>query len=143
QKTAFKRMMEDTYDQFLDKALAGRKAAGKSMTRDELKALAGGRVWTGRQAKKNGLIDDLGTLEDAIADAAKLGGLPADKDPELLMLPKAKFSLDALLGGLGASVLAEVAKTPGLAERVQGVGGLLLLEKDPVWAIAPYRLTVK
>lgn len=143
QKAAFKRMMEDTYDQFLDKALAGRKAAGKTMTRDELKALAGGRVWTGRQAKANGLIDELGTLEDAIAEAVKTAGLPADKEPELMMLPKAKFTLDSLLGGFGASVATEFAKTPGLAERMQGISGLLLLQKDPIWAIAPYRLTIK
>jgi hypothetical protein len=85
----------------------------------------------------------LGTLEDAIAEAAKLGGMAADKEPEILMLPKAKFSLDALLGGLTMSALAEVSKTPGLRERVHGIGGLLLLEKDPVWAITPYRITVK
>lgn len=143
QKKAFKKMMEAIYDQFLDKALEGRVRAGKKMTRDELKALAGGRIWTGRQAKTNGLIDELGTLQDAIAEAAKLGGLPADKDPELLELPKAKFSLDSLLDGLGASVAAELAKTPGLSEQVEGIGGFLRLEKEPVWAILPYRLRVK
>jgi len=143
QKKALTRMMEDVYDQFLDKALEGRKAAGKKMTREQLKALAGGRIYTGRQAKANGLIDEVGTLEDAILEAAKLGGLAADKDPEILMLPKAKFSLDALLGGLTMSALSEVSKTPGLREHVQGIGGLLLLEKDPVWAIAPYRIVVK
>jgi protease-4 len=143
QKAAFKSMMEDTYDLFLDKALEGRKVAGKKMTRDELKALAGGRVWTGRQAKTNGLIDELGTLEDAIAEAAKLGGLPADKDPELLMLPKKKASLDSLLSGFGAEVVILLGKNPTLAERVQGIGFFLQVEKDPIWAIAPYRLSVK
>jgi protease-4 len=143
QRKSLTRMMEDVYDQFLDKAWEGRKAAGQKMTREQLKALAGGRIYTGRQAKANGLIDELGTLEDAIAEAAKLGGMAADKEPEILMLPKAKFSLDALLGGLTMSALAEVSKTPGLRERVHGIGGLLLLEKDPVWAITPYRITVK
>ncbi|MFO0842188.1 MAG: signal peptide peptidase SppA [Gemmataceae bacterium] len=84
EKARFRALMQETYDQFLDKALAGRAAVGKKMSRDELVKLAGGRIYTGRQAKANGLIDEVGTLEDAIAEAAKLGGLPADKEPELL-----------------------------------------------------------
>ena len=62
-------LMKDIYDQFLDKAIEGRKKAGKKMTATELEALAGGRIWTGRQAKENGLVDELGTLDDAIAAA--------------------------------------------------------------------------
>ena len=143
QKASFKSMMEDVYDLFLDKALEGRKVAGKKMTRDELKALAGGRVWTGRQAKANGLIDELGTLEDAIAEAAKLGGLKGDKEPELLLLPKKKASLDSLLSGFGVEVATLLSKNPALAERVQGIGFFLQVEKDPIWAISPYRLSVK
>jgi protease-4 len=143
QKVAFKATMEDIYDLFLDKALEGRKVAGKKMTRDELKALAGGRVWTGRQAKANGLVDELGTLEDAVAEAAKLGGLPADKEPELLMLPKPKASLNSLLSGFGMEAAALLSKNPNLAERVQGIGVFLQTEKDPIWAISPYRLSVK
>ena len=57
--------MQDIYDQFLDKALEGRKKAGVEMTKEKLLKLAGGRVWTGRQAKANGLVDELGTLDDA------------------------------------------------------------------------------
>ena len=58
------------------------------MTRDELVKLAGGRVWTGRQAKANGLVDELGTLDDAIAGAKKLAGIDPKKEMELLILPK-------------------------------------------------------
>jgi protease-4 len=143
QKKAFKAMMEDTYDLFLDKALEGRKAAGKKMTRDDLKALAGGRVWTGRQAKANGLIDELGTLEDAIAEAAKLGGLPGDKEPELLMLPKPRASLDSLFEGFGLNLTETLRQHPALREHLRDLAGLAQIGKDPIWAIAPYRLSVK
>ena len=98
ERKAMTGLMQDVYDQFVDKALEGRLKAGKKMTRKELLDLAGGRVWTGRQAKENGLIDELGTLSDALAAAAKLGGLPADKAPDLLELPKSKGMLDSLLG---------------------------------------------
>jgi protease-4 len=147
ERQVFKKLMLDTYDQFVDKALAGRTAAGKKMSREELVKLAGGRIYTGRQAKANGLIDEVGTLEDAIAEAAKLGGLPADKEPELLMLPKPKHSLEDLLGSvLGAQMGLDVQalrKVPGLLEALKGVDALIGLGKEPVWAIAPFRLEIK
>ena len=70
QREVVKKMMEDMYDQFTSKAAKGRK-----MPVDKLRKLAGGRVYSGRQAKENGLVDELGTLHDAVAEAKKLAGL--------------------------------------------------------------------
>lgn len=53
------------YEIFTSKAAQGRK-----MSIEKLKSLAGGRVWTGEQAKANGLVDVLGGIDDAIAIAA-------------------------------------------------------------------------
>ena len=50
----------------------GRVAGGRGMAQDSVKVIAEGRVWTGEQALKIGLVDKLGNLEDAIASAAKL-----------------------------------------------------------------------
>ena len=50
----------------------GRVAGGRGMAQDSVKVIAEGRVWTGEQAQKIGLVDKLGNLEDAIASAAKL-----------------------------------------------------------------------
>ena len=55
ERKAMTALMKDTYDGFVNKALEGRKRAGRVMTREQLLELAGGRVWTGRQAKVNGL----------------------------------------------------------------------------------------
>jgi protease-4 len=142
------KLMQDIYDEFVDKALEGRQKAGKKMTRKELLELAGGRIYTGRQAKANGIIDEVGTLQDAIAEAAKQGGLPADKEPELLQLPKPKSALDALFGSLpGAQAPAIrvdlIDKVPGLKEKLRGVDALLGLRKEAVWLIAPYRIEVE
>ena len=49
----------------------GRVAQGRNISQDSVKAVAEGRVWTGEQAMKIGLVDKLGNLNDAIAAAAK------------------------------------------------------------------------
>jgi protease-4 len=148
QKEAFRAMMQDTYDQFIDKALAGRKGAGKTLTREQLLKLAGGHVWTGRQAKENGLIDELGGLEDAIAAAKVLGGLPADKEPELLELPKPRHFLDSLLENqLGVSLntpeVRLLRRMPGMRHHVGFVEGMLHLRGEPVWLTLPYGISLE
>jgi protease-4 len=145
-----KALLEEIYDQFVDKALEGRKRAGKKLTRDQLEKLARGRIWTGRQAKENGLIDELGTLEDAIAAAWKLAGMPAAKEPELLLLPKARSVLDELLSGeLDVRTarlegrLLPLLEVPDLAGKLRPAAHLLGLRREPVWAVLPFHLEVK
>jgi protease-4 len=66
------RMIERSYRLFLD-----RVAAGRGLSATEIEPVAGGRVWTGRQALEHGLVDELGGLDSAIAAARELAGLPA------------------------------------------------------------------
>jgi protease-4 len=146
ERKAMTALMKDVYDQFLDKALEGRKRAGKSMTREQLVELAGGRIWTGRQAKANGLIDELGSLQDAIAAARALTNLPAGKEPELLLLPKSKNFLDTLLEdrlGSRAPALRLPHLVPELQRRLRGLDGLLQLRGEPVWLRLPYQIEIK
>jgi protease-4 len=93
ERERFQAMMKETYDQFTAKAAQGRK-----MDRERLVGLAGGRVWTGRQAQRHGLVDELGTLDDAIAAARQLASVPAGDETELLILPKPRGVLEQLLG---------------------------------------------
>ena len=65
----------------------------------KLDKLAGGRVWTGRQAQKNGLVDELGTLRDALLAAKKAAGMGEDEKAELLVLPEPRNFLDELMAG--------------------------------------------
>lgn len=60
--------IEKTYATFLK-----RVAEGRNMSTAQVDAMAQGRVWTGMDAKKLGLVDEIGGLEDAIKYAAKLG----------------------------------------------------------------------
>ena len=131
----------------LDKALAGRKKAGKAMTREQLEQLAGGRIWTGRQAKANGLVDELGTLEDAVLAARDLAGMDKEKVPELLILPKARTLLDTLLEGPSSQMslrqLPVLRELPELTGHLRQAEGLLRLRGEPVWAIVPCQVRVR
>jgi protease-4 len=146
--TAF---MKDVYDQFLDKALEGRKKAGKEMTRAQLEKLAGGRIWTGRQAKDNGLIDELGTLEDAIAEAKKMAGVPEGKELDILALPKPRTFLEALLDAKSDSQMSSpelrelkmLRATRELRRKLGGVDGLLQLRGEPAWLTTPYKVEIR
>jgi protease-4 len=151
ERKAMKDLMQETYAQFLNKAILGRTKAGKKMIVADLEVLAGGRIWTGRQAKANGLIDELGTLDDAIAAAWKLAGMSSSVEPELLGLPKGKSFLDmfmdmkgdALTPAFGAKMLPLLRELPELQRALGSAESLLRLRGEPVWAILPYRIEVK
>jgi len=66
---------------------------------DELEAIAMGRVWTGRQAVDNRLIDEIGGFPRAIAVAKELAEIPADEDVEIVHYPEKRDLLDMIFGG--------------------------------------------
>lgn len=69
------------YDLFID-----RVSTGRDMEREAVDAVGKGRVWTGRQALENGLVDELGGLEQAIVKARELAGLH-ERAPVRLITP--------------------------------------------------------
>jgi protease-4 len=143
---AMKALMKDTYDQFLTKALQGRQRAGREMTRAELEKLAGGRIWTGRQAKASGLVDELGTLDDALAAARTMAQMDKDAEPELLILPRTRNFLDTLLESRSEASLRQlplVRVLPELARQAGALEGLLRLRGEPVWTLLPCRVDVR
>ncbi|HQO10194.1 MAG TPA: signal peptide peptidase SppA [Clostridiales bacterium] len=77
-----KSSMEKIYAEFKSRVSDGRK-----ISEEELEKIAQGQIWTGRQAKENGLVDELGGLDHAIADAAKTAGM---KNYQLLTYPENK-----------------------------------------------------
>jgi len=70
------------FDQFVAKV-----AKGRNKTSDEVDAIGEGRVWTGTQAKSNGLIDEFGGLEKAIEVAKQLANLPEDREVRRVVFP--------------------------------------------------------
>lgn len=81
------------YNSFVPKV-----AQGRNKTDEEVNSLGQGRVWTGTQAKQNGLIDEFGGLETAINVAKQLANLPADKEVRRVVLPEPKPFFETLLG---------------------------------------------
>lgn len=77
--------------------------------------LAGGRVFTGRQALELGLVDRLGTLEDAIEHAAKLANV---KDYEVRVVPRPKSFMEVLLADLGEKDKDEESLSLSLGARM-------------------------
>ncbi len=90
-KKYFQGVVENSYDQFLDVVARERK-----LSVNNLKKFADGRVFTGVQALKLGLVDTLGSLEDAIAIAGKLGGIKGK--PEVVEARKQRTLVDLILG---------------------------------------------
>jgi protease-4 len=82
-------VMDNVHEQFMKAVAEGRK-----IKMEEVRKIADGRIFTGEQAKTNGLVDDLGTLEDAIKTAATLAGI---KEEPVVVSKNDKLSVIDLL----------------------------------------------
>lgn len=92
EKAYFQSLIDDLFNQFVSAVAVGRK-----MDEEAVRKLADGRVYTGQEAKAKGLVDELGSFQDAVAAAAKMAGISGE--PRLITPPRKKFSiLDLLLG---------------------------------------------
>ena len=105
------------YDDFLHKVAAGRK-----LPLAQVQQVAGGRVWTGADAKAHGLVDELGGFWTAAGLAARLGGVVPDQ-LVFKVYPRRRGLLDGLanlMGTTGVSMkaletLQTLAELPGIA----------------------------
>jgi protease-4 len=132
EREAHKRLILDIYRQFTSKAAQGRK-----LELAELEKLAGGRVYTGRMAVANKLVDALGTLDDAVAEAKNLAGVKPDEKIDRWILPKPKSLFEQLLGS--SSIEAEArAISPEVVSALQSVQLLRRLFAEPAVTVLPY-----
>jgi protease-4 len=148
ERDSMQRLLNDVYDQFVSKAAAGRK-----MDKVKLEKLARGRVYTGSAALKIGLVDELGSLEDAIAYATKQAGVGADEKLEHLILPKATSPLESLLGPLDPNADARVSQaavremlhsiSPELTQNLNMLRLMQILSRERALAVMPFRLIVR
>ncbi|MEP4534815.1 MAG: signal peptide peptidase SppA [Cyclobacteriaceae bacterium] len=124
ERAIIQRRVENGYDTFI-----GRVAQGRNMSAEDVKKVAGGRVWTGAQAFEFGLVDILGSYEDAIELAATKAGV-AD-DYRIRFYPEQKEFLERIMENLedvsaGEFLGKENILTPYLKkieslERMQGL----------------------
>ncbi|MBS3818512.1 signal peptide peptidase SppA [bacterium] len=116
------------YDKFITKV-----ARGRNMKKKEVDEIGKGRIWTGIQAQKRGLVDEMGGLSKAISAAKKLAGIPEEKKVMLEVWPKKVSFLDILLGRKPASVLSLSS-----SRKKRFLSTLKCLEKKKTWALMPY-----
>ena len=103
--------LQSTYELFLD-----RVAKGRSQETRKVDGVAQGRVWTGRQARELGLVDELGGLTDAIRIAKERAKLDPQRDVDLVVYPPKRTILDILSNPLGSSAAQGVGLLLGRPE---------------------------
>ena len=117
ERVIFQAMIDDIYAQFVDVVAKGRRKDAA-----EIRPLADGRVFTGRQAKELGLVDNLGDFQDAVLLAGELAGIPGE--PSVVELGTRSFWQE-IFRGTGGSTFWGLVR-PGFL--YQGEAGYLNLQ---------------
>jgi protease-4 len=98
ERAYLKSLVDKMHGQFVSAVASSRK-----MKEADVRKLADGRVFTGQEAKANGLVDELGTFQDAVAAAAKMAGIAGQ--PKIVSPVRKRFSILDLLLGDARSIL--------------------------------------
>ena len=99
ERARIEEQMQTTYELFLKRVAEGRQAPV-----EKIDAVAQGRVWTGRQARERGLVDELGGLEDAIRIAKERARFEPGKEASLIVYPAKRSVFEVLSNPLGRGV---------------------------------------
>lgn len=73
-----KAILDENYEQFIGVIVEGRKGKAAKLTRSKILALSDGRIFSGKQAYQNGLIDEIGYQDDAVSSTISLAKLDSD-----------------------------------------------------------------
>jgi len=132
--------LQSFYDQFVEKV-----AAARHSTPEKIDAIAQGRVWTGRQGKQNGLVDELGGLDRAVSVAKQRAKIAADADVELIVYPPRKSFYELLseqLSGSGESMAVSAWLNANLSsgeiEAVRLMRGPATFRRGELLALMPF-----
>jgi len=145
EKAAAQKWVDAFYDGFITEVAKSRR-----MSREQVDAIARGRVWSGLDAKGKGLVDEMGGLLEAIDAAKARAGIPASEDCEISILGEPRGLLSSLAGsdGMFSAVLGETSAPPALPATLGqlateiGADQVLLLQPG-VKAMMPFTLKVR
>jgi protease-4 len=96
ERALLQKLIDTTLGQFVRAV-----AESRSMSEEEVRILADGRIFSGEQALEHGLIDGLGNFTDGVMAVAELAGLKDRETPKLIYPKKEGFSFFKLLAGSG------------------------------------------
>ncbi len=123
-----RRGMKRVYKEF-----KSRVSKGRSIPDGELEAIAQGRIWTGDQAREVGLVDAIGGLEDAIAEAAARAGI---KDYAVTSYPEPKNLFELMSeGDFVKSRRSEIAALPEIQEYLRNLQRAVVLGRRPLYLL--------
>lgn len=105
-------LVDDIYDQFLKKVSEGRK-----MKREAVHEVAQGRVWSGKEGQKLGLVDEMGGLKDAIKFAAKMAKI--ENDYKVDAPEGGKSPIEKFMKMLGGGEKRKITRVQGPAEQLK------------------------
>ena len=118
-------------------------AEGRDMTVEAVDEIAQGRVWTGSEALGIGLVDSIGTIEDAINYAAMtIDGVSSPKDVQIVEYPKPMTTIEMLLEELGGSKKSVFAGT-ALESVEEAFRSCSEAEAGKAYARIPYEIILK
>jgi ClpP class serine protease len=130
--------MQAFYHDFVSKAAEGRK-----MTYDQVDSIGRGRVWSGEDALKLGLVDKLGGLHTAIQVAKEKAGIPKNEPVQIVVYPQPKTFFEAFFQDkMDAMVHADAVSKlpPELYEAYQNYEALRPLASEPFVLYTPVKV---
>jgi protease-4 len=127
--------MAEVYTLFLD-----RVASGRSMEADQVDAVGRGRVWTGEQARDNGLIDELGGLLDSIDAAKRAIGLNVAEKVEVVFYPRSRGLFERLADALTTRV---ATRAPVWLGRLRGALAAFEWPDGSILTLMPQQIEIR
>jgi len=133
---ALDRLTGETYAQFKD-----RVGRGRHLNEAQVEAVARGRVWSGADAKEQGLVDEFGGFFDAVDRARDAAGMKPTA-------PYVLVAFDPWGGGPGGDLPARLVRSlvkpvATLPKELEPFWDLALLRDEQVWAMMPYHLEIR
>ena len=130
--------VENVYHRFIDIV-----SEGRDMTPEQVEELAQGRVWTGAEAVKNGLADEIGNIEDALQYAAmSIDGITSLSEVQIVEYPKPLTTFELLLESLEPASPAVFAGT-ALEGVEQAFSNINATETGKTYARLPYEYIIR
>jgi protease-4 len=105
ERALLQEVLDDVHEQFIEAV-----SQGRGLKVDKVKAIADGRIFTGRMAKEIGLVDELGNLDVAIKFAGELSGI--EGEPDVVQKEEEEGFFDLIRGAFSRSLFAE--SLPGI-----------------------------
>lgn len=144
------KMVEQTNNIYFNNFIP-KVAKGRNMTDEQANTIGQGRVWTGTQAKQNGLIDEFGGLEKAVEIAKQLANLPADKDVRRVIFPEPRPFFETLFGSEESTQTSEQKAQKALADALPADARKVLryaelfdrMKRGEAMLMLPFELEIK